>query len=213
MGDDGIDASTYGNCTTFPTYKDESLNMDSVDDIAKYFLDDDESLSPNKVVNNCLSYISGYVVKQVTPQLTCHHCIEALRTSPHDCIPPEEFDLIIRKDRGNLIKPSRSVVNILKISEKVFEEQVLSRVMLPTKPNLIKTLTSFVDLVIDIDDLFPKLKCKYESDDHLRKLISCVTERYFSVRCKSYVKVFNEDSLTTTSKRNQLLKLVHNLHL
>ncbi len=133
-------------------------------------------------------------------------------SSPEDCILPEDCNLIVRKDRGNLIKSSRSVFVVLRVCEQVFEEQVMASMSIPTQPNLIKLLTSFVELVMNNDSLFPTLKCKNEVD-HFITLTRTIIERYLSIRCKSYVLVFNEDSQTTTSKRNQLLKLVHNLHL
>ncbi len=67
------------------------------------------------------------------------------------------------------------MLEIVKLSEKVFEEQVLLKATLPANRNLITLLTSFIELVIDYDSLFPTLSCHNE-DDHLRKLTHEVIE-------------------------------------
>ncbi len=102
MDEDGMDTSIHGNCSVLPMDDEDSLALHSVEDLTKFFLDDESTTSSSNIVNNCLSYISGYVVKKVSPQICCQNCNKALLSSPEDCIAPEDSNLIIRKDRGNL---------------------------------------------------------------------------------------------------------------
>ena len=86
---------------------------------------------------------------------------------------------------------------------------------LPKTVNLIHYLTMKTIRIIDVVKLFPGLNDHLLNqsptcdENHVMSITKLVIGRYFKVRCLSYVKLINQRHNPETSKRNELLKLLH----
>ena len=76
-----------------------------------------------------ISYISGYVAKMIAKNTICIKCQNALVLSYHF----EQTSFLKFKDRGGLVKPTKSVVVICEETERCFQ-----RLLASTNGNLTK---------------------------------------------------------------------------
>lgn len=227
--DGGIDPSIHGNCkllTSAPV--PQSIPAGLRQDSDEMLLDESYDSLDQKYVRNCLTYIAGYVADQVIHGVKCTKCIEtsmnqpksvltpcqlSLLSSPDDPVPSEASQLLQQKNRGGLRVPSGSTCKLVYACEQIFVEEVLSLPVLPCIPNLAQHLAEIVIPKVDLTGLFPTLPAHLiDLDTHISEITKRVTKKYFEVRCKSYVHVYNDGSSDDTSKRNSFVKLLHNIH-
>ena len=64
-----------------------------------------------------ISYIAGYVVRMVEKKITCSTCCEALGSKDHQA----ESSFLSLKDKGGLVKPTKSVINVCIATELCFQ--------------------------------------------------------------------------------------------
>jgi len=67
-------------------------------------------------LNDVVAYISEFVVHKIKKSILCELCTEALESEENISA------LILRKNRGGLIKPSFDVIEICTIAERVIRE-------------------------------------------------------------------------------------------
>ncbi|CAB3980294.1 THAP domain-containing 9 [Paramuricea clavata] len=123
-----------------------------------------------------LSYIGGFVTKYLKNKLPCHKCRNVLGSQK--IIPSSQF--LQLKDRGNLFKPSESVMIVCQKSEKCFQrmltinagklpqgegivEAIATSVLAQFNYRLLKTKqeTCIKKLVVDCEDVFAVLPTGY----------------------------------------------------
>ncbi len=102
--------------------------------IRKYYLKDqamqsdhDYADSPNitsltEYKTAAISYIAGYVARMAEKQLICIHCCMALGSKNNAAV----SKVHALKDRGGLFKPTQSVINVFKETEKCFTRMLAS---------------------------------------------------------------------------------------
>lgn len=66
---------------------------------------------------NIIAYISGFVARRLASNLKCDSCINALVTTDEN---DPEFMIILGKQKGGLILPSRSVREVCSLADKSF---------------------------------------------------------------------------------------------
>ena len=69
-----------------------------------------------------VSYIGGFVANDVIKRLSCYSCIGALGSRSYF----HESNFIKFKDRGNLFKPTKSVIKVCEETEKAVERMLNS---------------------------------------------------------------------------------------
>lgn len=94
-------------------------SLDDIDDIS--ILHDSDHIycgSPQlltEYAENVISYIGGFVVRQLKKQIICENCVMAL-----ECINDKyNYVLILLRDKGGLVTPSADVINVCKNTEKI----------------------------------------------------------------------------------------------
>ncbi|GFO31415.1 LOW QUALITY PROTEIN: THAP domain containing 9 [Plakobranchus ocellatus] len=70
---------------------------------------------------SAVGYIFGFAIRIVERKLKCPDCKVALQVKAVDGSQPSH-GLILQKDRGRLIKPSQSVIDICVHSERIFQK-------------------------------------------------------------------------------------------
>ena len=171
-------------------------------------------------------YMGGYIVKQLIPSTKCVECVDALvaedrntepdhssytRTSPNSC-----NNLICLKSYDNLIFPSRSVVKIVQVTDKILRERlhqwhslkkqslqaVKQQILQETKPF---TFTSLEQHSRECHVLDENL-----SDDHITQLIHAISDLYTKIFVHRFGKVYSEKVVRgeKPSKRQKLNKLI-----
>lgn len=164
-------------------------------------------------VNNCLAYVAGYVVYTLKNRKICLLCRPALHDNEKDKLNVEYLKLIQRKERAELKIPSKTIFTLVQAAEKMFEADVANQANLPQHSNLDSLLTYKNLTTISLTELFPTLVSHLEQQesDHTT-LAQIIIKRYLQVRCRSYIKPYNNSqSANPVSERNQFKKLLQNL--
>lgn len=139
-------------------------------------------------------YIAGFVVTKLETQLKCEHCLSTLRS-------PEKLQntFLIRKDKGGLCHPSKHVVTICEIAEKVYRKNK----MLKKKDLLHHLLQECLKKCIGLR-LF---SANYHFTDltHYSLLLKAICKKYLNVRIHYATKTMinNNDNI-----RNMYTKLI-----
>ena len=160
--------------------------------------------SPNELLDNVLYYIAGYVVRAVMKKLKCTECKSALllaANNPH-ALDRESYPLQAKftcyKQNGGLLFPSQAVLKIVKVAEVIFKKRVLwlDRGVTPEKNLDLKIQYAvfkqlgpsvFTDSLSHYFDHILGAEC-----DHLSSLLKLVTQKYLTLRLKTYGKRFTE---------------------
>ena len=166
----------------------------------------------------CIAYMSGYVVQKIEKLVKCGDCVLASRNNENDALNCDIVRNLSRRQntQNKLITyPSNSVYQLILIAERIFEHEINWQCSLPKTVNLIHYLTMKTIRIIDVVKLFPGLNDHLLNqsptcdENHVMSITKLVIGRYFKVRCLSYVKLINQRHNPETSKRNELLKLLH----
>ena len=160
--------------------------------------------SPNELLDNVLYYIAGYVVRAVMKKLKCTECKSALlldADNPH-ALDRESYPLQAKftcyKQNDGLLFPSQAVLKIVKAAEVIFKKRVLwlDRGVTPEKNLDLKIQYAvfkqlgpsvFTDSLSHYFDHTLGAEC-----DHLSSLLKLVTQKYLTLRLKTYGKKFTE---------------------
>lgn len=151
-----------------------------------------DCLSP--MVSTIVTYIAGYVAKELIRSVGCKSCANALyTTSPPDY--DKRFILIKLKDNGGLIYPSVDVLKVVEITERVFRRYLA---MYSDKPSSSKGLkqSMVITVLSHLADLglFPNLKDHMFdtelSDNHYIKLCQSIIKLYLKIRFHYEAKKF-----------------------
>ena len=156
--------------------------------------------SPNKLQDNVLYYISGFVIRVLISKFKCKECIGKLLLDPRDPHAWKVMDYPIHtkftcfKQNGSLILPSSAVLKIVKAAEVLFKKRVQwqrwgityeRNVDLNIKYAVLKHLgpgvfhnpsANFIQHAIGVES------------NHLTSLLKLVTQKYWSLRLKTYGK-------------------------
>ena len=178
--------------------------------------DDDYSDAPtistiSQFKKATISYIAGYVVGMVQKKMICSTCCAALGSRQHKA----ESSFLSLKDRGNLLKPTASVINVCLETEKCFQRFLLSTDgKLPQSKGLpsaiASTVLSEIDMANTFQDLDEHMLDTTVDDNHLFKLIKSISESYSKVRLYQLGKTAMEVSKNKVRKKlNKLVLFNH----
>lgn len=119
-------------------------------------------------------YIAGFVVQRLEQQIKCSECLSVLSQ--------EKFQsLQFKKDKGSLHYPSKDVIVICEMAEKIYANNKLFGTKNPLHHLTQKCLKAFIN-----KKLFTTLSQHYKDlpviDNHYGLLIKSISEKYLSVR-------------------------------
>ena len=168
-------------------------------------------LSDYKTV--AIGYIAGYVVLMVRKRLKCEECLAALVT---DQFLPDSMahNLIRAKDRGGLIKPSKSVIQVCDATERHFQSLVKVSGGLPRENGLINKLSSAVLSSVGsnvFNDLEDHMFDSSPENNHVFGIVKCIVGCFAKIRMHHLTKAFNSEN-AGKYVRKKYSKLIHFQH-
>jgi hypothetical protein len=176
-------------------------------------MDHDYSDTPNVIqlgcyVENSVTYIAGYVARNLSKRLDCEMCKAALVGNEDS---QRHFLLLTTKDRGGLVKPSASTITICNEAERCFR-----RVQSEKPPNcrgFAEALTMAVmqetmsERAAVFADLHDHMFDTEPENNHVVQLVKHVAREYVKIRLyhwgKEYTAMFTGNKI-----RKQLSKLI-----
>ena len=156
-----------------------------------------------------MSYISGYVIRMILRSLRCKTCEASLYSYKPD---HQSLSLILRKDKGGLIYPSRDVLEICNETEKFFKSTIAANLKVLTVLNIISKLSiKIFQSVIERKRWVFNTLSDHDMDttimdNHRYDRIKQVSVCYLRIKFFNFVKMTNV-SLQFQSKRKDLNKL------
>lgn len=172
------------------------------------------------ITDNILYYISGYVVKKITPQLTCKFCINA--TTAHQYRPDHTYCNKINsfktftnlKNRGGLQFASESVFKIIKLTEQYFKSLLVDKTLLLKKNIDLHILSAVQNSLALSTSILPDCQKCFENTDvyirpHKLDLINKICHLYLKIRLHSYSHILTSSiMMESVSKRQKLHKTI-----
>ena len=95
-----------------------------------------EDVELGDLKSDSVSYIAGYVTRQVTKKTDCKVCVNSMKSISSKS---NTFRLIDQKNRGGLIFPSVGVVKVCTVAEKILQVERFSKDFF-TNENLLNNL-------------------------------------------------------------------------
>jgi len=204
---ENANCSPQDSTTIFHVTSTKKIQVQSFLDILcveeeESFLEDNEQQNNepeeiNVYKEDVIEHIAGFVVRQLYKIINCSVCCSAL----------DEHILIYIKNRGGLKKPSIDVINICKVTVKVFNsrvQDVSKHLENPVTYFTIKTMAQ-----ININNLFPSLSIHIASqspiNNHLLQIIQLIIKKYIVIRLHHYNK---EQCQPKSRIRSQLTKQI-----
>lgn len=163
----------------------------------------------SEYVEQVVPYIAGFVTRALSKTLQCKECKTALFAS--EC--EELYPLIKRKTNGGLVNPSKDVVVICRLSEKIIREvniQNAYEVSELHKNVHIRVMRSVVDLCL-FNTLQSHINDTGTLDGHLPILVKQIASKYVSIRLHHATKENNRAKMAQ-KVRSKLSRLIINKH-
>ena len=144
----------------------------------------------------------------VEKRITCSTCCGALGSRKHQA----ESSFLSLKDKGGLLKPTKSVISICIEAEKCFQRMLLSTDgHLPQSkglPDAIATsVLSTINMATTFRDLDEHMLDTTVTDNHTLKLIKTISTCYSKIRLYHLGKSCT-DKLSSNKVRKKLSKIV-----
>ena len=181
---------------------------------------DDES--PNDLLDNILYYISGFLVRSLMKTLKCTKCRSELllnQDDPHALNTveyPIHAKFTLCKQKGGLLLPSPAVLKIVKATEVLFKKRVQWQKKGITSEKNINLKIQYAILKQLGPNIFNSSSTHFfehtigEECNHLTSLVKLVTQKYLSLRLKTYGKRYTEMVVhqNEPSLRHELTKTI-----
>lgn len=140
-----------------------------------------------------VGYIAGHVVKMVKRSLSCTDCLSALTTDVEES--DVSLSLILTKDNGGLVKPSKNVVKICLFTENIFQKMLntyiedLSRIQ---RFPVVVAYSVLKGIGRSVFSSFEYHMFDSEPDDnHFFSLVKSIVFAYCKIRMHNLVKDIN----------------------
>lgn len=188
---------------TFNELQEETEELDVTD--KEGFIEQDHCYSKvygnlTRYVRDVVSYIAGFVVKQLTPVVQCPKCASALKGNMvslfHEIKQFEWCD-----PEYGLIKPSEDVVALCREAERqyrIYEDR------LKAKENAVEFITLHTLREVGIQNSFKSLQKEHDEDDgacHVYGLMKIIIGKYLSIRLHYLAKIVTEQFLDDSRGR------------
>ena len=198
------------------------INPPSSIELSDHLLEQLESL-PNSSLfaDNILYYISGYISKSMLGRMNCSVCAESLvhhqpiAHSEHSYYQYEGHEqLTAIKNRGGLVIPSAAVYSVVRRTESIVQQFVITNSTLMHHRQLRNTLLLLFnrDTLEDRPCVFFTNQCPVVLGElpHSQQLCNAVVSKFLDIRLKHFSRVFNRAVVfrNKASDRNRLNRLV-----
>ena len=187
-----------------PTFYEQALNN------ANDFMDDEDitqlinTYEISLVSINIIVYIGGWAVYRLKDMVNCGDCFSVLF---NDNLRESTIAHLIRvKNRGNLVVPSKDVISICLLCEKLFRENIYNRDSLPYQfNNPYKALSNVQchNIMCDVikwglkSNIFPEIQSHVKEHksprNHVSFLIKKVALKYLDCRFHYAANSYNID--------------------
>lgn len=155
-----------------------------------------------------IAYIAGYVVRMVKSKISCCDCQLALTGETGDDLGGQ---FMIMKNRGGLVKASRSVLMVCEATEKCFQRMHASMGdKLPQTRNLLPSICTVVLKEVGLHCFLSLKEHMFATTpdyNHVFNLIKCVARCYCTIKVHHLARQ-KTIAITGTKVRKQLTKLV-----
>jgi hypothetical protein len=213
-----IGVSVSGSANVVADEVDEILSKHD-DNTESVFLDGEGPLSdhtyfsclPNlsTYVNNVCSYIAGFVVRKLQPQLKCTSCRQLLVSLPGTDAPNTCF--LKLKDNGGLVTPSEGVVRIIQRAEQNYRVLIPQGSPVHSISRMGIKLEQAVITDLNCDLVFGETSHLMDTisgiDNHVTSLIRQIVRFYLKIRKFHSVKMWNIEQ-RQSNVRQKMTKLV-----
>jgi len=151
-----------------------------------------------------VEYVAGFVARRLTKALKCSACTTALTDARRG------FQLIDKKDRGGLVRPSRECLRICLKSEKIFRRflaegngRIDGEKLIPIR--LAHTVLKTLNLRLEFTSLDEHSLNQDLMYSHKIHLINSIAELYFRTRVHHVSRHYLNSALSTRMYMNKLL--------
>ena len=190
-----------GNCEwltdlTFVTTSVEASNMlekeyDLSHDEFSVITEGLKSESEFKI--NCLTYIAGYVTQKLIHKEQCVHCLGILKNYK-----VRSTSIFLEmKNRGRLCRPPSDVLEVVRLSNSVFEAEAMKSTVPADRPDFMKVLINKVAraLLEKSPSIFQEMDYHLDScswdNSHKLMMIKKITSIFVTMRLKHWCRQFN----------------------
>ena len=179
------------------------------DDTDTDYMDAPQMSTLSEYKEASISYIAGYVAKMAEKQILCMVCCESIGSRKHS----HESIFLEFKDRGGLFKPTWSVIEVCKESEKNIERMMnKTNGRLPLSKGIPETIAYSVLKVLGHSNVFSDLnehmlESSFTEENHIFTLIKTIAKCYCKVRLYHLGKE-EAAKLTGQKIRKKLSKLI-----
>ena len=209
-----ITASEKANCTVI---EEEKLS----EELVQVDINIVNSLSCSTMWrDDVLSYIAGYIVKKITACIKCPECAIALVAvdTSHLALPESNLQprLMTFKTYGKLITPSKSVVKVVKATDR--QLRLLLGAWSSVDKKALSKLRSDVlgDVKANCFECLEEHSCENHlldeqfRDDHITIIITKIIDLYIKIFTHRFGKVYSDQVVRKgkSSKRPKLTKLI-----
>ena len=165
-------------------------------------LRDDIPLTLSRFTHNVVSYMAGWIARQVADKIDCTDCrVAVFAPVSHSSLDDADAILIRIRDRGGLFFPSKDLVRVCRICETVFRQQ--------SSPLRLKLSTFQLQVVRcmndDLSDRFNRDDQHFASsldgqNEHLISLLRFISKQYFFARKFHCVRLFNDKDFSKRTR-------------
>ncbi len=166
-----------------------------------------------------VGYVAGYIVRKLRQKLSCTECAAALSESINLSADQPHMQLILQKQRGGLITPSRAVWRLIEQCEKAFRVLVSgtasSAMEITGRKNIGLLLFSTVTRLQGMADFADLARhdlqtCTDNEELHSTQLKKKVCQHYITLRLLTYGQKYYTDKiqLSKVGKRQKLTKAI-----
>lgn len=164
-----------------------------------------QSSSNDKLKDNILYYISGFIVRKILKKVNCLNCKLGLieNTTDHTYMLPDEYTHLVHvKDLGGLIRVSKDVFRVVSESERT----LLVTNFKFNDPKSHTKLTISVKNNLAAESIFSSCEESSNLRCHKLEIIKMIANYYFKIRLHSIAKTKTME-VNVTSKRHWRNKL------
>ena len=161
------------------------------------------------VILNATSYIAGWIVRTITPQINCVTCQSTLISPAIPIHSGHSFHLIEIKNNGGLVIPSSGVVTIIHLTEKAIQ-QLMNIHSIKNTCSFRHILTRVREAVGSQDILLMGdhiINTQHGIDNHFTSLLFTIVHKYYDLRQHHIAKVYHVRK-QVSSLRHKFNKLV-----
>ncbi len=189
-----IEFKNSGNDSTTDGDNDD----DDDDDLLLFCQIDSANLT--ELQKAIIGYMAGYIVRKIKRSLSCSKCLQALYSSDGDQADFPHLSLIHHKQRGGLIFPSKTVVQLIELCEKTFHHMVQGsrELNISVKDNVLRTLLHIVsktNIEFDTLDRHDRETARVEMNLHSTQLKMTVCKQYLITRILTHGQKFYTEKI------------------